>query len=365
MQVLWIASTHSGEIDYILPLLNHLKKKKIKLKVIFLNHKIFQSFSNTKFYINCFNDFDVKFLYLRFFKRKKLSLLLNFFLLIIYLPIILFNVLFSKYIFFEKSSSTDSSKFFSFLCNIFKKKVLLFPHSVQVFSDIRPQHIKNAFKLHKTFLNHELEKKHYVKELNFKNYELIGHPYLCEEWQSYLNNYFSKYQKQYNKLVTIILGKIYRSENTFYEEIEKICNILYTKDKDININFKVHPSMDEKKIKDKINKLKISFNSFNFTNDHLTECSMKSKLLIIINNSSSWIPALLGKPYIEFASVDYMHIIKAKKTPINEIDNNTTYNIDDFEKEINEIDFETSKKRNIFDEFYFRKDSFYSIFNNN
>ena len=88
-------------------------------------------------------------------------------------------------------------------------------------------------------------------------------------------------------------------------------------------------------------------------------------LLIIINNSSSWIPALLGKPYLEFASEDYMHIIKAKKTPINEIDDCTTYNIDDFEKEINELDFEINKKRNIFDDFCFRKDSFYSIFRNN
>ncbi len=365
MQVLWIASTHSGEIDYILPLLNHLQKKKIKLKVIFFNHKIFESFKNTKFYINCFNDFNVKFSYLRFFKTKKLFFLFNFFLLIIYLPIILFNVLFSKYIFFEKSCSTDSSKFFSFLCNILKKKVLLFPHSVQVFSDIRPQHIKNTFELHKTLLNHELEKKHYVKELKFKNHELIGHPYLCEEWQSYLNNYFSKYQKQKNKLVTIILGKIYMSENIFYEEIEKICNILYKKDRDININFKVHPSMDEKEIKDKIYKLKISFNSFEFTNDHLTECSMKSKFLIIINNSSSWIPALLGRPYIEFASKDYMHVIKAKKTPINEIDHHTFYNIDDLEKEINELDFEINDKPKIFDGFYFKKDSFYSLFDDN
>lgn len=365
MQVLWIASTHSGEIDYILPLLNHLQKKKIKLKVIFFNHKIFESFRNTNFYIKCFNDFNVKFTYLRFFKRKKLFFLFNFFLLIIYLPIILFNILFSKYLFFEKSSSTASSKFFSFVCNILNKKVLLFPHSVQVFSDIRPQHIKNTFKLHKTFLNHELEKKHYTKELNFKNYELIGHPYLCKEWQSYLNNYFSNNQNQNNKLVTIILGKIYISENVFYEEIEKICNILHKKDENIKINFKIHPSMDQKKIEDKIHKLKIFFKSFEFTNNHLTECSMKSKLLIIINNSSSWIPALLGKPYIEFASKDYMNVIKAKKTPINEIDSRTSYNIDDFEKEINELDFEINKKLNTFDDFCFRKDSFYSIFSNN
>ena len=35
MQVLWIISTHTGEIDYILPLLQHLKKKKNSNKSIF------------------------------------------------------------------------------------------------------------------------------------------------------------------------------------------------------------------------------------------------------------------------------------------------------------------------------------------
>jgi len=362
MQVLWIISTHTGEIDYILPLLQHLKKKKIQIKVIFFNLKVFKNFNKSNFYKKCFHEFDVKYININFFQTKLIYLVFNLFILAWYLPLILYNIIKCKFIFFEKSFSTKSSKFFSILCNFFKKEVLLYPHSVQVYNHSKPQDFRNLFEFHTVLLSHNLEKNHYTKNLNFFNYILIGHPYLSLEWKNFINKNFCKKIDNKKKIISIILGKIYGKKN-FYIELFRVLSVLKKKEKNLEIFVKIHPSMNLMKIKQELKRFDNNVEyDFAFTNDHITECAINSDLTIIVNNSAAWVPALLERPYLDYCSKEYKKKLKLIRTPVNSIDNNSYYKMKELENKILKFNFEAPKKNSSLIQYKFKKNSFYSIF---
>jgi hypothetical protein len=361
MQVLWIISTHTGEIDYILPLLSHLKKKNIKIKAIFFNLKVYENFKKSNFYKKCFEEFKIEYLNINFFDTKSIYLIFNILILIWNVPLILYNLYKSKFIFFEKSFSTTSSKFFSFLCNFFKKKTLLYPHAVQVYSYLKPQDFANIFKYHLVLLSHQSEKNHYTKNLNFLNHILIGHPYQSSEWKNFIfKNFYKKIKK--NKIISIILGKIYGEKNLLFKDLFQILMALNKKNKDMEIRIKIHPSMSMSNFKKNITEFSDKTINFEFTYDHVVECSINSDLVIIVNNSSSWIPALLECPYFEYCSHEYLKSLKLNKTPINYIDDKSFYNMKDIEKKIMEYNFDLQSQNSNFNKYKFKKKNFSSIF---
>jgi hypothetical protein len=361
MQVIWIISTHTGEIDYILPLLIHLKKKKIKIKAIFFNLKVYENFKKSNFYKKCFSEFGVEYVNIGFFDTRLIYLIFNILILIWKAPLILYNLYKSKFVFFEKSFSTKSSKFISFFCNILKKKTLLYPHAVAVYSYSKPQDFANIFKYHLVLLSHKLEKNHYTKKLNFLNYVLIGHPYLSSEWKNFIfKNFYNKIYKK--KIISIILGKIYGEKKLLYQELSKILMALNNKNKDMEIRIKIHPSLSLEKIKKDINEFSDKIIRVEFTHDHIAECSINSDLVIIFNNSSSWVPALLGCPYIEYCTTEYLKSLRLNKTPINNIDDNSFYKIKDIKKKILEYNFDIQDQNSNFTKYKFKKNIFISIF---
>ena len=104
MQVLWVISTHAGEIDYFLPLLNQLNKYKIKIRVIFLNKKVLEQFHNNSFYKGCFKSFNIEYTSINFLHSKKLDNFYNLLIILLKLPFLINQIFFSKKIFFEKSN---------------------------------------------------------------------------------------------------------------------------------------------------------------------------------------------------------------------------------------------------------------------
>ena len=361
MQVLWVISTHAGEIDYFLPLLNQLNKYKIKIRVIFLNKKVLEQFHNNSFYKECFKNFNIEYTSINFLHSKKLDNFYNLLIILLKLPFLINQILVSKKIFFEKSNSTKSSKFFSFLCNFLRKEVILYPHAVQVYQDWLPQKQKNLFKFHKVLLSHASEKNHYINKLNFFNYILIGHPYSCKDWKNFLEKKFNFKKKNQ---ATIILGKVFGSEDKFYEEINLIVNILKKKDNNLDIILKAHPSMNIETIENKINLMNENFIKFSFTTDHVVECFVKSKFSIVVNNSSSWIAYFLKEKYLEYCNPHYMKIIDRTKTSVNLVDNNSCYKLNELENKIINFDLESNFKTLNMDEYSFNSNEFKSIFKN-
>ena len=333
-----VVKKHSGEIDWILPILNEAKKN-FYIVTIFNNPAAFESLKQNKDLFLLWkqinksyiieNKFDYLFykIFYKFFLKLKINNFSNFFLDKIHNPekILKKLNLTSKKIDIGFLAYNNFSYWPISLQKNYESKIVRFPEAQHIwnYNSKYNSFKKNIYNKLATDIILLSKNENFFKKSYLKNKKLIfcGFPKYNLNW---LKKFKVKKKPQVttNKKTILIAtrppfkgkGQIeYFSQNS-YEYI--ICSIikLAKKIKNIKLIFKLHPNTEDKIRLVKFCKL-FSFNNYSFRSSHLYKLAQQSDICISMYSSAVLDCLAAKKPVIEFwlNNIDNIDFIKDKK----------------------------------------------------
>ena len=319
---LLIIRKSSAEIDWILPVLNEMKKN-TNFYTLFTNEKAYKSLENSSFLFNNWNkiskDFYVqkktdKIIYkalrkaISFSSKSKLKKIIN---------NKIHNINYLK-----RKLNLNKNQKFDFILNEFQKtshwanmiiknnyktKLFLFPHTTHIYKydkNRTKEILKN--KLIKycdgLFLGSKEDTKIWKNRLDNNKIHVTGHPKYDYGWQ---RNFFEKIKNKKKKIVFAVKDII---DDSSKELTNKYLNILYKICEKNNYLLVIKlPPYPQNELSDIMNKIKERFNSqiFWITNKNIFTILNKSNLLININLSATSLDALsFGLPVIQLPVIN-------------------------------------------------------------
>lgn len=262
-----------GELDYLLPLIARIldHNSKIRIKLIFLRPDVYKLYLDNEVLFILSKKLNIKIIYKgNSFLNNKLNLLKNLIFNLDNITKCFFDS--NSLIMIENSGTSKLSNFFDIISKIFKKKLLLYPHTTALnHSKSISSVANNANKKlndHDFIINHFMEYDYYKKIRKINGRAMyVTFPPENNLWKKLISSNFSNPINQ--DYIAIFLNGLRTKyfEPVDYEKI--LTNLLilcsnYLTSKKINILIKRHPRKyrDDEEV-EILNKIKKKFSHLN------------------------------------------------------------------------------------------------------